>query len=360
MDGVDVALIETDGESVVRPIEGAQLSLAYEPSERDVLFQAVETALAINDPSAVRHPHLIAAMDLSTRRHCEAVQTLLAHLDAPVDVIGYHGQTVLHRPNPERPQAAFTLQLADAQRLATSAGTPVVYDFRSADVATGGQGAPLAPLYHQALLASRTELPAVILNLGGIANITYVPNSEPLHIMAADIGPANVFMDDLMREREGVAYDLNGARAAAGAVDQAVVDGFFDDRFFKQSGPKSLDRYSFGPPVLDHLSTEDAMATLLELTVHSVVLALIRLPQQPRTLFVAGGGARNTFLMKRLKSTLPCAVTVLDDIGASAAMLEAEAFGYLAVRHLMGLPTSYPNTTGVPAPMVGGELVKPA
>ncbi|MFK7791654.1 MAG: anhydro-N-acetylmuramic acid kinase, partial [Devosiaceae bacterium] len=215
MDGVDVALIETDGLGQVQAIDGAYLTLDYSSDERAVLFQAVETALALDAASAVDHPHLIAAAELSTRRHAQALVALQAKLDRPVDVIGHHGQTVLHRPNPEKPADAFTLQLGNAQVLADATGVRVVDDFRTADVQEGGQGAPLAPLYHQALIASRTALPAAILNLGGIANITLITDTDPANLVAADIGPANVFMDDLMLQREGDAFDTDGALAAS-------------------------------------------------------------------------------------------------------------------------------------------------
>ncbi len=359
MDGVDVALIETDGMGEVGAVPDAHLTLDYSPDERAVLFQAVETALAINAREAVDHPDVKAAAALSTRRHAEALVALQKTLAVPAGVIGYHGQTVLHRPNPSVPSKAFTLQLGDAQMLADATDVPIVYDFRSADVEAGGQGAPLAPLYHQALIASRTRLPAAILNLGGIANITLIQDTNPENLLAADVGPANVFMDDLILEREGVAFDEHGALAASGTPDLDVVRAFFCDPFFTQDGPKSLDRYSFGAPKLSHLGTADALATLAQLTIRSVVSAVADLPETPNALFVAGGGVQNTFIMRELARQLPCSVATLDTLGASAAMLEAEAFAYLAVRHMHGMPTSYPSTTGVSAPTVGGKLIHP-
>ncbi len=359
MDAVDVALIETDGLGDVAPVSGTHLTLDYAAEERAVLFRAVETALAIDARDAVDHPHLRAAAELSTRRHAEALVALQEQLEEPADVVGYHGQTVLHRPNPSEPSKAFTLQLGHAQVVADATAVPVVYDFRSADVEAGGQGAPLAPLYHQALIASRTALPAAILNLGGIANITLIQDCHPENLLAADVGPANVFMDDLMLQREGAAFDDDGRLAASGTPDLQVVRAFFADPFFRQEGPKSLDRYSFSAPDLSHLDTADAMATLAQLTIRSVVSAVADLPETPNALFVAGGGVRNAFIMGELARQLPCSVAPLDTLGASAAMLEAEAFAYLAVRHMRGLPTSYPSTTGVSRSIVGGKLVHP-
>lgn len=359
MDGVDVALLETDGLSLVLAPHSASLSLPYTPAERGVLFQAVKTALAIDSAQAVDHPDLKAAAQLSTNRHVEAVRALQAKLDKPVDVIGYHGQTVLHRPNPDAPAQAFTLQLGDGQALADATGVRVVHDLRSADVAAGGQGAPMAPLYHQALTAARTALPAAILNLGGIANMTLIQDGDPANLLAADVGPANVFMDDLMHARTGMAFDADGAVAAAGKADAHVVSTFFQHPFFTHNGPKSLDRYGFAAPDLAHLETPDAMATLAQLTLQSIMRAVCELPVVPNVLFVAGGGVRNAFIMSELARLLPCPVTTLDSLGASAAMLEAEAFAYLAVRSLNGLPLSYPSTTGVPMPTRGGRLATP-
>lgn len=359
MDGVDVALVESDGEARARGVPGAHLTLSYTGPERDILFKAVATALRLDGREAAHHSDVSRAAKLSATRHAQALTALIDQLEHRPDVIGYHGQTVLHRPDPANPAHAFTLQVGDAQLLADTTQVPVVHDLRTADVEAGGQGAPLAPLYHQALLASANVLPAVILNLGGIANITLVQSSDPTTLIASDVGPANVFMDDLMMAREGRPFDENGALAAQGSIDDAVVAVFFNHPFFKQGGPKSLDRYSFPAPNMDHLSTQDAMATLAKLTVESVRRALQDLPIMPQAMFVAGGGVRNDFVMQALQQVLPCTVASLDSLGASAAMLEAEAFGYLAIRHVRGLPTSYPSTTGVPQPIVGGKLARP-
>lgn len=359
MDGVDVALIETDGEANIHAPNGAFLTLDYTSEERELLFRAVAKALEIDSLAVLADPLIRDAEALVTARHAQALARLMDQIDQSVDAIGFHGQTILHRPNKEHPSRAFTLQLGDAQSLANLLGVPVVHDFRGADVAAGGQGAPLAPLYHQALLASRATLPSVILNLGGIANITLVRNAEPADLMACDVGPANVFMDDVMMERTGKPYDKDGALAASGSVSDAHIVQFFDHPFFEQSGPKSLDRYSFPVPDVSQLSTPDAMATLAAMTVGSVKRAVDALPVTPNSLFVAGGGVDNQTIMRLLGEALPCSVAPLDSLGASAAMMEAEAFAYLAVRHLKGLPISYPSTTGVPASTLGGRLATP-
>lgn len=359
MDGVDVALLETDGKAEVHAPPGAFLTLDYTSQERDLLFRAVAKALEIDGLAVLADPLIRDAETLVTARHAQALAKLMEQIDQPIDAIGFHGQTVLHRPNKLHPSRAFTLQLGDAQSLANLLGVPIVHDFRGSDVAAGGEGAPLAPLYHQALLASRAELPSVVLNLGGIANITLVCNTDSADLLACDVGPANVFMDDVMMERTGEPYDKDGALAASGAVSEAHLAQFFDHPFFAQSGPKSLDRYSFPVPDVAQLSTPDAMATLAAMTVGSVKRAIDALPVMPSSLFVAGGGVDNQTIMKLLSQALPCSVAPLDSLGASAAMMEAEAFAYLAVRHLKDLPISYPSTTGVPAPTLGGRLATP-
>lgn len=360
MDGVDVALLETDGQTHVKASDAASLTLDYTDDERNLLFKSVAKALEIDSLAVLADPLIRDAQALVTARHAQAIARLTDRLDVPVNVVGFHGQTILHRPNKEQPSKAFTLQIGDAQSLANLIGLPVVHDFRGADVAAGGEGAPLAPLYHQALLASRAALPSVILNLGGIANITLVQDTDPSHLLACDVGPANVFMDDVMMERTGRPYDEGGKLAASGTVRDQQLSAFFEHPFFTQSGPKSLDRYSFPVPDVSELSTEDAMATLAAMTVGSVERAIAQLPVQPNSLFVAGGGVSNRTIMELLAEALPCSVAPLDNLGASAAMMEAEAFAYLAVRHLKELPISYPSTTGVPTPTLGGRLARPA
>ncbi|MEM6383716.1 MAG: anhydro-N-acetylmuramic acid kinase [Pseudomonadota bacterium] len=358
MDRVDVAAVLTDGVDRVETLPHVTESLAYSASQRGLLFDAVERALEIDSPALRDDPLILSAERLATDMHIKAIAACMQRADRRPDVIGFHGQTVLHRPNPNDPSRAFTVQLGDADALCQALAVPVVHDFRRADVEAGGEGAPLAPLYHQALIGRRTGLPAAILNLGGIANITFIPDSDPQSLHAADIGPANVFMDDLMRQRTGAVFDEGGQVAASGLADHAIVARFFDRPFFDLDGPKSLDRYSFPPPDLSGLSTPDAMATLLELTVGSIRRAIELLPAVPKALFVAGGGARNGYLMQRITDQFSFPVRSLDALGASAAMLEAEAFAYLAVRHLRDLPISYPSTTGVAQPQLGGRLAR--
>jgi anhydro-N-acetylmuramic acid kinase len=307
-------------------------------------------------------PGVIAqAEEVVTKLHAAALE---AFLDAngidrhSVDVVGFHGQTILHRPK-ER----LTVQLGNGEELARGVGIPVVYDFRAADVAAGGQGAPLVPVYHQALAATLERAqPVAVLNLGGVANITFIDGTDPI---ACDTGPANALIDDFMRARNGAPRDEEGRAAAAGRVDERAIGRLLAHPFFALPAPKSLDRNDFRQWVAAHAelaqkSTEDGAATLTALTAAAVACARDILPRAPRSWIVAGGGARNATLMRMLSERLsPATVETADRAGWSADALEAQAFAFLAVRSLEGLALTFPTTTGVPQPMTGGVLAKP-
>lgn len=353
MDGVDAALIETDGDGQLTC--GGHLEQAYTPEERALLRAALADAVGMDDRTA-RPGALRAAEALVTRAHAAAVSALLAReglAATAVDVVGFHGQTVLHRP-----ERRFTVQIGDAAVLASTLGIPVVADFRAADVAAGGQGAPLVPVFHRALaLASSLPRPLAILNLGGIGNITSIDAEGDL--VAFDTGPGNALLDDLMMSRCGLPCDADGRAAACGRVDPNVLRDLLADPYFTRPLPKSLDRGDLTSHAAAALTLEDAAATLTAFTAESVGLGLAMLPYLPQTLIVAGGGARNPSMVAALRASLPCPVRTADDIGWSSGALEAQAFGYLAVRRLVGLPATFSGTTGVPQPVVAGVLNYP-
>lgn len=357
MDGVDVALIETDGAAAVR--RGPFSSYSYSNVDRALLRQALADAVGMSDRTA-RPGVLARAEALITQRHAEAVAAFLGthNVDsAKVDLIGFHGQTVLHRP-----QERLTVQIGDGVALARMTGIRTIYDMRAADVAKGGQGAPLVPVYHRALVAaSRIAGPVGIVNIGGVANITYVASAEEEPV-AFDTGPGNALLDDLMLERTGVAVDRDGACAAHGRADRAILAQMLAHPYFAKAWPKSLDRNDFSREAVADLSTADAAATLTAFTAMSIILAAGRLPSKPRMLVVCGGGARNPTLMKELRrmaSGNPGEVVTADDLGWSADAMEAEAFAYLAVRSFKGLPMTFPGTTGVKEAICGGVAADP-
>jgi anhydro-N-acetylmuramic acid kinase len=352
MDGVDVALIETDGREI-RSFGPLGFS-PYSDADRRLLREAMGEAAALDDRYA-RPDVLARAERMVTDRHAEAVETFLrdnAIAAARVDVIGFHGQTVLHRP-----KRHLTIQIGDGPALAVRLGIDVIYDFRAADVAAGGEGAPIAPVYHRALVAAAGLSGAVaLLNVGGVANITYIDDGvEPI---ACDTGPGNALIDDMMLQRTGEPIDRHGHTAARGRVSEIALQRLLAHPFFDVMPPKSLDRNAFSLDEVGDLSTEDAAATLTAFTAASVLRLFPHLPKTPQLLIVCGGGARNPILIRELAARLPCKVTTADVLGWSADATEAQAFAFLAARVLEGLPITFPRTTGAPSPLRGGVIAR--
>jgi anhydro-N-acetylmuramic acid kinase len=366
LDGIDAALIETDGEAFVRPI--AFRGEPYSDAARAQLAEATRMALTFDKPRA--SPPVIAAGELITRAHVFAVRKLLADAGvaaADVDVIGFHGQTIAHRPD-----RRWTWQIGDGAAIARATGITTVSDFRSADVAAGGQGAPLLPVYHAALAAA-LEGPVAVLNLGGVGNITFIPGGRDMHdsremsperaqvsdregLVAFDTGPANGLIDSWVEAETGARYDAGGALAASGRVDETVLTAMLDHPFFDARPPKSLDRNDFTIQPARGLSAEDGAATLTAFTAATVAEALRHLPARPMRLLVAGGGRHNPTMLAMIAERTGLVVEPSDVLGWNGDALEAEGFAYMAVRALKGLPISFPGTTGVPAAMVGGVV----
>ncbi len=354
MDGVDIALLETDGERSVR--FGPHASIPYLEADRAVLRAALTAAIPLQNRDARPGP-IAAAETVVTARHAAAVETFLAEngiTKDSIDVVGFHGQTVLHRP-----EQRLTVQIGDARSLAGRLGLTVAFDFRAADVDAGGQGAPLVPIYHRALVErDRPADPVVIVNIGGVANITFVAAGADL--IACDSGPGNALLDDLMLARCGAPCDTDGATAAQGRVDGAALAGLLAHPFFKRPAPKSLDRNAFSRGAVEGLSVENAAATLTAFTAASLASSLDLLPAAPRLAIICGGGGRNPTLMRELRLRLPCRVEAADTFGWSIEAMEAQAFAYLAVRRLKDLPITFPGTTGVAWPLAGGKLSLPS
>lgn len=353
-DGVDAALLETDG--IIVSQTGATAYRPYAERERDLLRRALSDAVTLDDRS-LRPGVLAEAERLVTEAHAEIVERLLEEhgIDrAEIAIIGFHGQTVLHRP-----ASGLTVQIGNGPELARRLRIPVAYDFRAADVAAGGQGAPLVPIYHQALAATLDwPRPVAVLNIGGVANLTYMDRSGDL--LAFDTGPGNALLDDFMYARTRRRWDQDGAAAQRGSVDPAVIAQIRKQAFFALPPPKSLDRNAFAGLDLSAMSVCDGAATLTMLTVETIAASRDHLPQSPRSWIVAGGGARNQTLMGMLARRLaPDRVVAASAVGWSADCIEAQAFAYLAVRTLRGAPITFPGTTGVARPMTGGVLARP-
>ncbi len=294
-----------------------------------------------------------------TNAHAQAVESFLAAnalAREDVAVIGFHGQTLLHRP-----ERGLTIQIGDGRALAERLGVPVVYDFRAADVAAGGQGAPLAPLFHRALVRRLAhEPPVAVLNIGGVANVSDIDGEQ---VIACDTGPGNALIDDFLLARTGRPLDEDGRAAARGRVDERALARFLEHPFFALAPPKSLDRNGLRDWVgaaLEQCSVPDGAATLTAFTAAAVARVIPHLPCPPMEWVVCGGGAHNPTLMRMLVEHLaPARVLSADEFGWSTDSLEAQAFAFLAVRSLRGLPISLPTTTGVSRPTTGGVLVRP-
>ena len=350
MDGVDAAVLITDGETIGG--FGPCFFRPYADAERAVLRAAVRDARPLDD-SVVRPGALAEAERIVTDAHGEAAERLLA--DNPglsIKLVGFHGQTVLHAP-----ERRLTVQIGDGSALARRLGIAVVFDMRTADVAAGGEGAPLVPIYHRALVERSGLAGSVaVVNIGGVANLTRVGADGSL--VAGDTGPGNALLDDFVRERTGEAMDRDGALAALGTVDCNALAHLLADPWFDRPMPKSLDRDAFSTATVAALSTEDGAATLTAFTSRSIVKGIVTAGGANR-IILAGGGASNPVMRKMIAAAAGTPVTPAGDLGWSADFLEAQAFAYLAARSARGLPITFPGTTGVAAPMTGGRLVRP-
>ncbi len=351
LDGIDVALIETDGEHEVRH-RGAQ-TFAYSDAQQAVLHQALQDAAKLTDRTS-RPMSLAAAEQQLTQWHAQAVTGFMAEQGlspASIDIIGFHGQTVLHRP-----EAGLTVQLGDGQDLARQLEIPVVYDLRAADVASGGQGAPLVPVYHRALAARFSQRPIAFINIGGVSNITWIGKQDEL--IAFDTGPGNALLNDWAMRHLGTAQDTDGKLALAGCVDEGFIDKALSSEYFVRPAPKSLDRNQFSHLSLDQLSPADGAATLVEFTKSGIMLANDWLPAPAKLNIICGGGRHNPAIMNSFPGR-DFLFRTAEEEGLNGDAIEAEAWAYLAVRSKLGLPISFPMTTGLPEPMTGGVLALP-
>jgi len=352
LDGIDVAVIETDGERILS--RGHAATYPYSEAFREKLRAGLGDAARLRDRAARPGPLRMIEQYL-TELHAEAVGHYLAdHEIAPesIDVVGFHGQTVLHRP-----EQRLTVQLGDGGLLSRLLGLPVVFDMRAADVAAGGQGAPLAPAYHRALAAGIPDHPLAVLNLGGVANVTWIGHDGTL--IAFDTGPASAMIDDWVKDKLGQPFDAGGALAGSGAAHDEIVAAYLDHPYFALPPPKSLDRNAFGLAPVAGLSPEDGAATLTAFAARAVAQAFKLLPEPPALVLVSGGGRRNDTLVRMIAEGSGVPVRPAEAFGVDGDAVEAEAWAYLAVRSRLGLPITFPGTTGVAHPLSGGILTLP-
>jgi anhydro-N-acetylmuramic acid kinase len=347
LDGVDAAMVRTDGLTISE--FGPHAYRPYSALEQSTLRAAL--GAWPGDPAVQ------AAAEVVETAHAEVLSRFHG-----ADVVGFHGQTLAHDPG-----GRGTHQAGDGAMLSQVLGLPVVWDFRANDVAMGGQGAPLAPFFHHACAGwIGAKAPLVILNLGGVGNLTWIDPSKfgpeaSGALLAFDTGPANAPVNDLLRARLGLDFDRDGAVAAQGTVDEAAVQRFLDHNFFYKMPPKSLDRNAFSSTfaTFDQMTTEDAAATLTAIAAASVAQGLQHCPRLPTRILVTGGGRLNPVLMRALAARTHLPVDAVEATGLNGDMLEAQAFAFLAVRVMRGLPTSGPTTTGVATAIGGGRITRP-
>lgn len=357
LDGIDVALVDTDGEFLVT--RGPARTYPYDATFRERLAGGLEQAKGLKDRSG--RPGDLAALEREiTDRHASAVDLFLSETAtnrADIALVGFHGQTVLHRP-----ERGLTVQLGDGARLAEALALPVVSDMRAADMAAGGQGAPLAPIYHAALAASlpwnHCQGPVAFVNIGGISNVTYVEKGRPP--IAFDSGPGNALIDQWVEREAGIPFDQGGAIAAEGGVIEEIAKRYLTSDFFTRPAPKSLDRFDFPVPDSGAGSLEDVTRTLCAVTAQAILRAAEHLPRMPSLWILCGGGRHHPAIVRDLREgAKPASVMLAEELGLDGDAMEAEAWAYLAVRSMRGLPLTWPTTTGCRAPTPGGILARP-
>ena len=351
MDGIDATILETDGKKFLRT--EYNITSQYNSETIDLLKVAISKPMKFMDDNnqvkklnlLITHAHAIIANQITSK--------FLEKSEVKPDIIGFHGQTIYHNPNQK-----ISLQLGDAALLSKLTGIDVVSDLRKLDMIKGGEGAPLAPIYHASILNNLgNTFPSAILNLGGVANITWFDGQN---LIGFDTGPANGLIDIFMQKKFSKPYDFNGEIASRGIPNIKLVDKIIKDPFFVKQYPKSLDRLTFKKIFKDkeflNLSDNDAVATLTQLTITSIIMSLDLLPKYPQSLIIVGGGENNSHIINNLKKRLNCNVIRAKDINLPGHMVEAELIAFLAVRSLKGLPITFPNTTGIKIPSIGGKL----
>ena len=350
-DGIDACIISTDGIGATRT--GIRGSFSYRPDiQRAIVAARSDPSSWLAEPN--RREALINAI---TQDHASAVLALAAETDMPIDLIGFHGQTVYHNPAARR-----TIQLGNGRMLAQMTGIDTVYDFRHADMEAGGEGAPLAPIYHQMLATEAgLGLPVLFLNLGGVANVSLI---EQDRLTGCDIGPANGLIDEYCQIRLGLSFDKDGARAATGTIDNSFVEHALQHPFFSKQGPRSLDRATFADllddPRIATAPAEDALASLTEVTARAIQLYIKLSGAMPTQLILSGGGTKNSYLRRRIEAHLPAGITCItaDEAGFDSDMMEAELIAYLAARKCANLPATFPQTTRASSPQICGVIAK--
>ena len=343
MDGIDISFVKTNGVNLKRLNQN--YFYEYDNKTKTFLSKLLENSVRNNLINKIKLDNLI------TFEHYKALKDL--HVTEKADIIGFHGQTIYHNPS-----KMLSVQLGDPKLLSKLLKKNVIFNFRSNDIKMGGQGAPLAPIYHKYIIESANlDLPSCILNIGGVANLTYWDGNS---LIGFDTGPGNAFMDDLVRYTSNQYFDKDGYIASKGFPDTKIVKQFLSNSYFKLLPPKSLDRNTFVnmyKQVLKlDLSIEDKMSTLNLLTTESIVLSIKQLPKKLKNIIVTGGGNKNFNLIRGLEEKLKVKFITENDININFDFIESELIAYLSARSIYSLPFTFPTTTGVSTPLSGGKV----
>lgn len=352
MDGIDAVIVKTNGIKIDRSKKN--YSFSYCKSTKSLLQEAEQNPLSFLKNK--KRSDLLSYK--VTNDHIKCIEKIINLYNPKVDLIGFHGQTIYHNPKEKS-----SIQIGDPSLMSKKTGIDVISDFRLIDLKSGGQGAPLAPIYHKYLIHNlKLALPSCFLNIGGISNITYLDES---YLIGFDIGPGNVLIDKFMQKNQKMKFDYNGELASTGKIIKSFLKKFNKDPYFSMKYPKSLDKNYFLENY--HLinqckyKIEDKVCTLTEMTVESLINGLKHLPIIPKNIVICGGGAKNSYLVKRLKEKLEqkkISIFIADELGLNSQMIEAELFAFLAARSLFKLPITFPNTTGIKKKLSGGVLYK--
>lgn len=345
LDGIDLAYLETDGAEYLNFLGHDYFPYAddFKAELKSILGQSEKSDVVLKVENDLTDFHIIAVKGFMQKMNLPSYD---------IDFIGFHGHTIFHDPSQQK-----TIQIGDAQKLKDVLGIPVIADLRQNDVKDGGQGAPLVPIYHLALAQHlKCELPTCFINIGGISNLTYIPDNQADHLIAFDCGPGNALTDEWCTKHLDVNYDKDGECSAKGTVDVNFVNKVLDHAFFQLSPPKSLDRLDFQAYLaeLDPQKPYDALRSLVKVSAQAIIAALKLLPEHPNEVILMGGGRLNKTLRADLSQA--CSVSLIDDLGLKGDLIEAQAFAYLAVRSHLQMPITYPMTTGSFQPLLGGKI----
>ena len=341
LDGIDISLVKTNGIDLIRLEKNFYHK--YNNETRDYLLDTLKDNININ----LDEQNLIS--NIITNEHIYALKNL--DIVQNCDLIGFHGQTIYHNPNTKT-----SIQLGNPEILANNFKKDIIFDFRSKDMKLGGQGAPLAPIYHKFIIETlNLQKPSCILNIGGVANLTFWDGET---LLGFDTGPGNALMDNYAREASKYYYDIDGEIASQGIANRQIITTFLQSNFFHTPPPKSLDKNAFlefyNKVLKSKLSKFDTMATLAELTIESIILAFNFLPKKVKSILVSGGGCRNKYIMKNLKKRLGMEFIFEADIPFNLDYIESELIAYLSARSLYNLPFTFPSTTGTSISSSGG------